>query len=772
MASVREESQVTSRKSQNESQVASRESQSESQVASRKSRNESQVTSRKLQGTQSTDGDSPQTTRDPKVDSLAPGITVSVDGDRVATILLDQPGTKVNVMNVQFIDELEGAIKSLDRELRGLVIASGKVDNFVAGADLHQLLQAETPEEASEQIRRLHRVLNRLSSLPFPSVAAINGPALGGGFELALACDYRVCVENTGNILGLPEVSLGLLPAGGGTQRLPALIGLSRALGLILEGKRYSPRRGKRYGAMDEVVHPAILIEAARALLVKGKRRGHPRWVRLDEAANRWPLVRTVIYRRAEQAVRKKTRGHYPAPLRALDAIRAGQEQGFGAGLAAEAVAFGELAAGQVAHNLIHIFLATEGLKRDQKALTSQALPAGRIGVIGAGFMGAGIAQAAAVAGSEVRVRDVKPEQVGRGLRTARDLTVGAARKGRFSRPEAQAIVSRLSGATDYSGLARADLVIEAVFEDIEVKRNVIKELEGVLRPDAVIASNTSSLPIGQLATGSQHPERIVGMHFFSPVHKMPLVEVIRAEQTSEQAVATVVEMGRRMGKTVIVVGDGPGFYTTRVVGFMGQEAGRIFEQGASIEDVDGAMTAFGFPVGPLALSDEVGLEVAAHVAEILGNAFPDRFTASTSIVRMVAEGRLGRKNKRGFYDYSARKKKPDVTVYALRAAPQLHLARELIQRRMVLSFVNEAARCLEEGIIASARDGDIGAIMGVGFPPFLGGPFRYADSIGIDNVVAQLKQLEFAYGATFSPAKILEEMAATGKHFYNELSA
>jgi 3-hydroxyacyl-CoA dehydrogenase/enoyl-CoA hydratase/3-hydroxybutyryl-CoA epimerase len=416
-------------------------------------------------------------------------VTVSVGADGVAILLIDQPGQKVNVMHSAFIEEFERAVDELGPDLRGVILASAKEDQFVAGADLEQLLQATRPEDSAAVVRRLHRVLNRLEALPYPSVAAINGPALGGGLELALACDYRLCVESRKNILGLPEVQLGLLPAGGGTQRLPRLIGLSQALGLILEGKRYNPHRAKKFGVIDEVVHPAILMDAARGWLARGKRKVHPRWSRLDQAAERWPVVRSFIYRQAEKRVKRTTGQHYPAPLKALDAIRAGQEQGFGAGLAAEAVAFGDLSTGPVARNLMHLFFATEGLKKDQRAFADRSPAVDRMGVVGAGFMGAGIAQVAAASGYTIRLRDLKPEQVARGLKTARDLTSRAARKGRFSRTESRDIISRVSGTTDYSGFARAQLVVEAVFEDLAIKRQVIAELERVLEPDAVIAS-------------------------------------------------------------------------------------------------------------------------------------------------------------------------------------------------------------------------------------------------------------------------------------------
>jgi 3-hydroxyacyl-CoA dehydrogenase / enoyl-CoA hydratase / 3-hydroxybutyryl-CoA epimerase len=703
------------------------------------------------------------------ISAVRSGITTTVDEQGTATITIDQPDSKVNLMNQAFVEELAEAVDSLQRDLAGVIVGSGKDGQFFAGADLKQLLQATRPEDVMELTRSLQRSLNRLASLPYPSVAAINGPALGGGLELALACDYRVCIESDDAMLGAPEVQLGLLPAGGGCQRLPRLAGLSRALALILEGKRINPRRAKQYGIVDEVVHPSILTTSARAWLTRGKRQLHPDWSRLDMAAERWPMVRSLMYRWAARTIQKKSGSHYPAPVKALDAIRAGQEQGFGAGLAAESVAFSELVTGPVARNLIEVFFATEGLKKEQRALKPEARPVDRVGIVGAGFMGAGIAQAAASARYGVRLRDVAPEQVARGLKTARDLTLSAAHKSRFSRQEARDIVSRLSGTTDYSGFRRAELVIEAVFEDIEVKRTVIAELEEVIAPETIIASNTSSLPIGSLAAQAKHPERIVGMHFFSPVHKMPLLEVIRGERTSEQAVATAVEVGRSMGKTVIVVQDGPGFYTTRVLGALMREAGYLFEQGASIEAIDGAMTAFGFPVGPLALLDEVGIDVAAHVAELLERAFGERFRQSGSINRLTAAGRLGRKSGSGFYDYRHKRKRPDRRVYALREALSQPFPRDLIQRRLVLSLVNEAILCLDEKVIESARDGDIGAIMGFGFPPFLGGPFRYADREGLQSIAEQLQKMAFAYGPRFAPAPMLERLASTGGHFSEE---
>jgi 3-hydroxyacyl-CoA dehydrogenase/enoyl-CoA hydratase/3-hydroxybutyryl-CoA epimerase len=699
------------------------------------------------------------------------GVTLSIDADRVAILTFDQPESKVNLMNVQFIEEFEEAIAALPHDLTGVIIHSGKPGQFVAGADLDTVLLAERPEDATQQVRRLQRALNRLERLHAPSVAAIGGAALGGGFELALACDYRICVESESSILGLPEVQLGLLPAGGGCQRLPRLVGLSRAMELILQAKRLSPRRAKRYGAIDEVVHPAVLLEAARKRLRSGKRAGHTPWQPVDRLAEHSAAVRRVMYRQAEATVAKETRGLYPAPLRALEAIRCGQEQGAGAGMAAEAVAFGDLATGPVARELIGLFLATESLKREQRGQGSTR-SINTVGVVGAGFMGAGIAQAAAVGDAVVRLRDIRPEAVAAGLKSVRDLTTSATRKGRFSRPRAAEIVSRVSGSTDFSGFSHADLVIEAVFEDVEVKRGVIAELEAVLAPEAVIASNTSALPIQRLAEGALHPERIVGMHFFSPVHRMPLLEVIRAPGSSDEAIGAAIAEGSAMGKTVIVVNDGPGFYTTRVLALMMQEAGRLFDEGASIESIDRAMTALGFPVGPLALTDEVGIDVAAHIAESLAQALPDRFAGSEAVGRLLADGRKGRKNGRGFYDYSRKKKRPDSSVYNLRQMAPASVPRTLIQRRLTLALLAEAIRCLQDGTLADPRDGDVGAILGFGYPPYLGGPFRAADNEGLPTVLDELRRMEYAYGAAFAAPRLLEERAAAGGTFHEARTA
>jgi 3-hydroxyacyl-CoA dehydrogenase/enoyl-CoA hydratase/3-hydroxybutyryl-CoA epimerase len=738
-------------------------------------------------------------------------LSFELDTNGIGILTVDVPNEPVNLINECLIEDLEHELSHIEQRvrssrrtggevpLRGLILRSGKPGSFIAGADLKLVRMTRTVDEATTAARRVQALCNRLEALPIPTVAALDGAALGGGLEIALACDYRIATESSRANIGLVEVQVGLIPAGGGTQRLPRLVGLVRGLDLILNARRLTPWNAQRLGIIDEVVHPTILLSAACELVLKAaahemssaalESSGVPRWPprvfttrrltprsmrlsvvrdRVLRAVERFPFVRILIYDQTRRRVHKRTKGHYPAPLAALDAVRTGREHGMQAGLDVEARLFGTLATGAVAHNLIDIFFASNELKKEQRAEYTDAVQAvDMVGVVGTGFMGAGIAQLFAASGFEVRMRDSSPEALARGLKTVHDLTMSAHRRGRFTRYEAIQIESRVSATAGYNGFKRADVVIEAVFEDLAVKQRVVAELEDVLRDDAIIASNTSSLPIGQIAARARIPERVVGMHFFSPVHRMPLLEVVRGEKTSKTTVATAVIIGQRLGKTVIVVSDGPGFYTTRVLGFMLYEAALLFEEGATIDEIDRAMVEFGFPVGPLALMDEVGLDVGAHAGETLHSAFPDRLPASQIVPKLLASGRLGRKSGRGFYDYRGKRKRPDSSVYALRTGNIRPVSKMEIQERLSLLFINEAARCLGEGIIRQPRDGDVGAVMGVGFPAYLGGPFHYSDAQGIRVLCDRLQRLAERYGPRFAPAPTIVELAAQAGRFY-----
>ncbi len=686
------------------------------------------------------------------------------ENGEIARIVIDRPTDNVNAIDLPMIAALANAIDDARAARpRGLVIVSAKPDQFVAGADLSLISTSPSAAEMSRASREIQRIFNDLAALPFPTVAAINGSALGGGYELALACDWRIAADAPSVRVGLPEVSLGLLPGAGGTQRLPRLIGLPRALDQILNARRSNARRALRAGLVDEVVHPAALERAAMDRARRGEKRKVQGGASLIERAATWfAPARAYALRQARSRTLTETKGHYAAPLKALEAIAVGLDKGMEAGLEAEASLFGELATSSVSRNLIALFV----LGLAQRRAAFEGLPRGEapndIAIVGAGLMGSGIAQAAAIGGATVRIRDVDTAAVARGLGTVRKLTTDAARKRVIERRESARVISRVTGTTDYSGFRRAGLVIEAVFEDIAVKRNVIKELEDVMREDAVIATNTSALPIAEIARDAKHPERIVGMHFFSPVHRMPLVEVVQPEKADPKALALVVAEAQAMGKTAIVVRDTPGFYTTRVLGFMLAEAMLLLEEGARIEDVDRAMVAFGWPIGPLALTDEVGLTVARHVGETVAAARGIK-SGPSAVQRLTDAGMQGKRGGRGFYRYDGKKRTPNADVYALIGmTPGAEWHGEGAARRLTLLFVNEAARCLDEGVLRSAAEGDLGAVLGVGFPPFLGGPFRWADSEGV-VLRDDLRRLAERHGDRYTPAASL----AKGRRFY-----
>jgi len=682
------------------------------------------------------------------------------DAEGVGRIVIDRPDDRVNAIDVRMVTDLAAAIAQARAAApKAVIVTSAKPGQFVGGADLTMLRDAPA-EGIADASRALQRVLDDLAALPCPVVAAIGGSALGGGNEIALACDWRVAAASPAVRIGQPEVQLGLIPAAGGTQRLPRLVGLPRALDVILNSRRLTARRALRAGLVDEIVHPAKLDRAAADRGLRGgKRRVRGGATALERAVTWIPPLRAFTLARARARVLKETKGRYPAPLRALDAIAAGLGRGTASGYAAEAASFGELAAGETARSLVALLLLTLRQRGAGTELGS-ARAVRLLGVVGAGFMGSGIAQAGAAAGMRVRVRDVDAAAVARGLSSARRLTEDAARKGVFDRREAARIVGRLSGAPDLSGFGRCDLVVEAVFEELAIKRRVIAELEEAMRDDAIIASNTSALPIGEIAAQARVPERIVGMHFFSPVHRMPLVEVVRTARADGTAVATAVAVAHALGKTPIVVRDGPGFYTTRVISVLSGEALQVLQEGARIEDVDAALAQFGWPIGPLALADEVGLEVAAHAGETVARA---RGIEGPRIVGLlIAEGLKGKRAGGGFYRYDGKRRVGNARVYELLGTTPSAVTEDIAER-CTLAFVNEAARCLDEGILRSPGEGDLGAVLGLGFPPFLGGPFRWADTRG-PALRDALRRLEEKHGPRFAAAESLRD----GRRFFS----
>jgi 3-hydroxyacyl-CoA dehydrogenase/enoyl-CoA hydratase/3-hydroxybutyryl-CoA epimerase len=711
-----------------------------------------------------------------------PALTVEVRDD-IAIVTFDLPDASVNTFTRAVREEFAALLDRLERDatVRAAVLISGKPDVWIAGADIEELVALPTAADAERLSREGHALMDRVERLRTPLVAAIHGACLGGGLELALACAYRIATESPKTTLALPEVQLGLIPGAGGTQRLPRTIGLRASLDMILTGKTVRPRRAFQTGLVDEVVHPAILrdiaLRRAHDLVTAGGRDRMPQRARRRSggAAPRLllddnPIGRAVVFRQAREQTLARTHGHYPAPLAALDAVRAGFTGGRDRGFESEARLFGQVSASDVAKQLIFLFFASNALKKDP-GLSAPALPIRKIGILGTGFMGAGIAAVAAQRGVVVRFKDADQGRVLKGLAAVRDALRERLAKRQITRQEFEDQMSLVAGTVDYSGFGNVGLVIEAVFEDLAVKQRVVTEIEPVLAPGAIVASNTSTIPIARIAEASRHPERVIGMHFFSPVPKMPLLEVIVTPQTDPEVVATTVALGNRLGKTVIIVHDSPGFYANRILAPYINEAGKMLDEGAAIDAVDRALVAFGFPVGPITLVDEVGIDVAGKSGNIIADAFGSRMAPSVSLQRVVAAGRYGRKGRKGFYLYSDAGKKQgvDPTVYALlpTGAQRSTMTDDEIQRRAVLAMVNEAARCLEEGVLRAPRDGDVGAVYGIGFPPFRGGPFRYIDTVGAAEVVRQLEELNDRFPPRFQPADLLVDMARKDARFY-----
>jgi 3-hydroxyacyl-CoA dehydrogenase/enoyl-CoA hydratase/3-hydroxybutyryl-CoA epimerase len=695
--------------------------------------------------------------------------TLTIDENNLAWLAIDVPGEKMNTLQSAFADEMEEIFVELESKqdkLAGMVVHSTKPDNFVAGADVRMLDACTSAEEAQGLAAKGQQMFDKLASMPFTTVAAINGPCLGGGLELALACDYRICSDADGTRLGLPEVQLGLLPGSGGTQRLPRLIGLLPSLDIILTGKQLRAKKAKKLGLVEESVPNSVLLNVAAQYATKSKPK---RKVSTKEKLMSG-VGRGLIFDKARKQTLEKTHGNYPAAEAILDVIRYGLEKGMKKGLDNEAKRFGELVMTSESKALRSIFFATTEMKKDNGA-EAEPLKINRIGVLGGGLMGAGIAHVSvAKAKVPVRVKDVSEKGVLNALQYNYALFEKQRKRRILTKAKVQANMNQLTGGTDFTTFSRADMVIEAVFEDLSLKQQMVNDIETNGKENVIFATNTSSLPIAQIAEKAEKPENVIGLHYFSPAEKMPLAEIIPHEGTSEQTIATTVAFARKQGKTPIVVKDKAGFFVNRILAPYMNESAHLLLANEPIEHIDKSLLDFGFPVGPITLLDEVGVDIGAKIMPILVNELGERFQGPDVFDVLLKDERKGRKTGKGFYTYKGKDKKVDESVYKLLAiTPNKSISAEDVALRCVLPMLNEAVLCLEEGIIRSARDGDIGAIFGIGFPPFLGGPFRYMDQFGLPELVAKMNDFANNYGERFKPCAVLEQMAENGQSFYGQ---
>jgi 3-hydroxyacyl-CoA dehydrogenase / enoyl-CoA hydratase / 3-hydroxybutyryl-CoA epimerase len=709
----------------------------------------------------------------------------------VALVTLDLPDSKMNLLGESVMRELNDVLDQVagDSSVKGLVFISGKDDNFVAGADVKEIkaLQNQPSIKAYEAAKMGKMILAKIEALPINTVAAINGICLGGGTELSLACKFRIATNSSKTKIGLPEIQLGFLPGWGGCIRLPRLIGIQEALKIITTGGQVDANKAWTLGLVDEIVAPAELAARAEQVALSGQvKRGKRAKSFKDSALEDTGLGRKLLASQALPLVKSKSKG-FLAPFEAAKVIINSYNQTLEEAYEAESQAFGRLAVTTVSKNLVGIWAASTDSKRMPEGF-APSIKVKKVGVLGAGVMGAGIAQAAAHAGYDVVLKDIKPEFVEKGMATIKGLFDGLVEKGKYTRAEADAKMAAIKGTTDFADLSDCDLVVEAVVEIMKVKQEVLAELERVISKPFIFATNTSSLSVTTMGINARHPESVLGLHFFNPVHKMPLVEVVKTDKTSEEAAALARGFAMKLGKTVVTTSDAPGFVVNRILAPYLREAILLMQEGVPLEDIEKAMKDFGMPMGPLELLDEVGLDISEKVIHVLHEALGDRMSPPAIMEAINALKIVGRKGGKGIYVYDAaggrrksyiekvgkgwRKKKikkyvfnPDV-VAAIKAPRNPKTAGE-IRDRLVLAMVNEAARVMEEHIVSDPSQLDLAMIYGTGFPPFTGGLLRYADQTGLKNAAQKLTFLSQVSGANYAPANLLTEKASKGSTFY-----
>lgn len=710
--------------------------------------------------------------------------TQKIGADEIAILAFDLPNEKVNKLSTSVMTELKAHIEKLkSSNYKMVVFKSAKPKIFIAGADIEEIKELKTKEQVKTAVSAGQEIFNMIEDLPMPTMALVNGACAGGGCELILACDYRIATDDSSTRIGLPETQLGILPGFGGCIRLPRTVGLQAALDVILAGKLLNSKKALKIGLVDFVVHPNLLEGFAAAQMQKiisdgakkRQKKFQPRGVvnKLLEC----PL-KGIVFSKAKSGVLKLTKGHYPAPLAALEVIKKtyGMSDRTRA-MQIELEYFSDCAITDISKNLIHVFYLTEMVKK-QTGVSSgvKGKPVKHLGVLGAGTMGGGIAYVAADKGIAVRVKDISHEANSKALKHARDLWAKLAKKKVIDSYQFTQKMSLVSTTLDFSGFKNIDLTIEAIVEDMGVKQKVIAQTAAQMREDAIIVTNTSSLSVNEIAKGHPRPEYFAGMHFFSPVHKMPLVEVIRGEKSSDETIATVFELAKKMGKMPVVVKDGAGFLVNRLLLPYMAEAAFLLSEGMSIEQVDKAYVyKFGMPMGPFELMDSVGLDVCVKVLNIFKKAFPDRVEVPALMEKLEKnKSRLGQKTNLGFYKYdqNGRKTEVDQSIYSeigLGAPTNPYSDEECIERG-IFTMINESTLALDQDkIVETPHEVDLAMIMGTGFPPFRGGLLKYADSVGAKYIKEQLQKYSQERKANrFKPSNKLNDRVEKNLKFYN----
>lgn len=707
-------------------------------------------------------------------------IKVAADDAGVATVTLDLVGESVNKFNSLTLNELAEAVNALKHidDLQGVIFASAK-DVFVVGADITEFTSwfKLEEEDLTDKLRHAHNIFNDISNLCCPTVAAINGIALGGGMELALACDYRV-MATTAKI-GLPETQLGIYPGWGGTVRLPRLIGADNACEWICGGAQKRSEDAFKDGAVDAVVAADKVNASARHLIqqvLDGKLDYHARRDELRAPMEFTPIEKMMVFESVRGVVGAKAGKHYPAPMAAIKTIEKGISQDMEKALDTEIKGFVKLAKGPVAKSLVNLFLSDQQIKKTAGKYAKNAAPVKQAAVLGAGIMGGGVAYQSASKGTPIIMKDIRPDALELGLSEANKLFNGQVERGRLTTEKAFKAMNAIVPALSYGEFEHVDLVVEAVVENVKIKKSVLAEVETKIADDAILTSNTSTISITELAKDLKRPENFCGMHFFNPVHRMPLVEVIRGEKTSDAAIAKTVAYAQAMGKTPVVVNDCPGFLVNRVLFPYFAGFSLMMQEGADFQVVDKTMEKFGWPMGPAYLLDVVGIDTAYHADQVMAEGFPDRMKheGTNAVDRLFELERFGQKNGKGFYTYTPdRKGKPKKIfneeineLLAPVVTSQSELTEDDIVARMMIPLCIETVRCLEGNIVATAAEADMGLIYGIGFPPYLGGALHYLDQMGL-QAFCDLADKYSHLGKLYEPTAKMREMAKNNDTYY-----
>jgi len=683
----------------------------------------------------------------------------------------DKSMTVLDEDSLRELDAITDKLMAQKKNLDGAIFFTHKERCFLAGADINLISSMKTEAEGAQGAEAGQSIFNKIEDLPFTTIACVNGVCLGGGTEFSLSCNKVLMSDDSSSVMGLPEVKLGLIPGFGGTYRMPKRIGLPNALDLILTGKAVKSRKAKKMGLCDEV-YPKERLVAMAAGHLKSKEKKHSLKETLTDFAQDNFLSRKIIFQKARESVLKKTKGFYQAPLKILDTMEAGMMKSRSSYLSSEAQAFGELCVSEQSKNLQHIFFMTEKVKKYSGPKGEGEIPKLKKGAcLGAGTMGGGIAWLMSDNHMAPIMKDLNKGALELGLKQASSNYSGALKRKKLSRDDFERRMRSIACQTNFSGFKKVDLVIEAIIEDINIKKSVFSELEKEVRQDAVVTSNTSSLSVEEMAKAFEYPERFAGLHFFNPVHRMPLVEIITHSKASPETIESLYNWVLKVKKTPVVVKDGPGFLVNRILMPFLNEAGYLLEEGVSMKDLDEACLNFGMPMGPCRLLDEVGIDVAVKVAKILHDGLGDRAKSSGLSQKMVDGGFLGRKNSKGFYLYDENGKEigPNEEVAKLFPTKKVDISETDIQMRVVLPMINEASIILEEGIVESAADVDLGLIFGIGFPPFRGGLLRYADSEGLERILSAINRYSDSVDFDrYQPSTYLKDLVSNKKKFYD----